>query len=250
MPMKRKRTRSYGPRKKPSYRRYPRKRYSNPCYRNLRTGGFLGIEKKFVDQAKLASVLTAPTDASGGEHDPGTTNCLNAVAQGDGESQRDGKDYLIKSLHIRGHVKQDPIVNYTGGAEQLSAFVAVVWDKQTNAAQLNSEDVFKNITGSADGAAMPMRNLQYSSRFQVLWSKRFTWLPGELTYDGTNIEGNGTKKMFKLDLNNLNIKVLTKGTSANVTDIVDNSLHVIAYTDSSATPSVELEYASRIRFVG
>ena len=44
--------------------------------RNVRTAGFLGIERKFYDTALTATALTASTDASGGEVDPSATSMI------------------------------------------------------------------------------------------------------------------------------------------------------------------------------
>lgn len=213
-----------------------------------RTAGILGIEKKFLDTS-YTGALVAPTDAAGAEADPGTVLCLNAVAQGDGESNRDGKNYVIRSLFMNGYVWSDAQINQTAADANLPIFVAVVLDMQTNAAQLNSEDVFKNQGAAAQLASSPFRNLQYSNRFKVLWSKRFTLPSPPITYDGTNVEQGSVNKKFKVSLPNLEIRVETKGTSANVTDIINNSLHVIGYCGSTAM-APQLAYNARIRFVG
>jgi len=216
--------------------------------RNTRTAGFLGIETKYEDRTTSTAILTG-TGAASGECDPGTVNCLNAVAQGDTEQQRDGKNYLIRGLFIRGAVSWATAANLTQGRDLYPIFLAVVQDTQTNGAQLNSEDVFKNALASNIGNTMLMRNLQYSSRFKVLWTK---WLqPQQPTvfFDGTNGEQFGWAVPFKVDLPNLDIRVECKGTSANVSDIVDNSLHFIALASSvDGTPT--LNYFSRLRFVG
>ena len=81
--------------------------------RNIRTAGFLGIEHKFIDTSLVSSALTAPTDSTGGEHDPATVLCLNAVAQGDGEEQRDGKAYVIDQLYMNGFVQFTNQANQT-----------------------------------------------------------------------------------------------------------------------------------------
>ena len=49
---------------------------------NLRTAGFLGIEKKFYDTSLVDAALTAPTDCTGGEHDPSATSMISAPAGG------------------------------------------------------------------------------------------------------------------------------------------------------------------------
>jgi len=217
--------------------------------RNVRTAGFLGIESKFADTAVSATAIVSDSAAQSGELDPGTVNCLNAVAQGDGESQRDGKNYLVKSLFIRGQVQFPKTINLTAAIDCKPIFLAVVLDTQTNAAQLNSEDVFKNAIATGAGGSCVMRNLQYSKRFKVLWSKVLTCPPPPITYDGTNIEQGGTARPFAVNLPNLNIRVETKGTSANVTDIVDNSIHVIGFS-AGASGAPTIDYFSRIRFVG
>lgn len=216
--------------------------------RNVRTAGFLGIEIKFSDQKYSGNIVTS-SDASGMEADPATTNCLNAVAQGDGESQRDGKNYMVKSLYINGHITALAKTNQTALLENYPIMLAVVQDTQTNAAQLNSEDVFATLaaTGYAD---LLFRNLQYSKRFKVLWKQVYQMEPPPASYDGTNIEIAGIKPInFTVALPRLNMSVETKGTTGNVTDIINNSLHFIAVQGPSGYTPV-LTYASRIRFVG
>jgi len=214
---------------------------------NVRTGGFLGIELKYVDSALVSSALTAPTDASGGEKDPATLLALNAIAQGDGEQQRDGKQVCIKSVYVSGVVDVPVQANLTAGTVDPLVYVALVLDKQTNGAQLNSEDVFVNPGASAVTAASPLRNLQYTSRFQVLDSVLLHPPARQLSYDGTNIESSGTRMPFKLS-NTSDIIANYIATGAVIAAIQDHSLHVIAYT-SSATGAT-ISYNARVRFVG
>jgi len=214
---------------------------------NVRTGGFLGIELKYKDSALVSSALAAPTDASAGEKDPATLLALNSIAQGDGEQERDGKQVCIKSVYVSGVVDVPVQANLTAGTVDPTIYVALVLDKQTNGAQLNSEDVFVNPGASAVTAASPLRNLQYTSRFQVLDSVLLHPPARQLSYDGTNIESSGTRMPFKLS-NTQDIITNYIATTAVVAAIQDHSLHVIAYT-SSATGAV-ISYNARVRFVG
>ena len=185
---------------------------------NTRTGGFLGIEKKFVDYSVVGSTVAMNSGWASCEYDPATVNQLCGVAQGDGESQRDGKNYIIKDLMISGTFEWYPEANQTAGEIQPQVFWAIVLDTQTNATQLNSEDVYNNPGADGSTNCHPLRDLQYSSRFKVL-KKGFGLLPvPSISFDGTNIEANGTTYRFKAYLKNLNIKVETKGTTANVTE--------------------------------
>jgi len=216
---------------------------------NVRTGGFLGIEKKFFDTFKATTVIHNPTDCTGCELDPATDNCLNGVAQGDGESNRDGKNYVIKSLHFNGRVVTNSQPNKTLGWIPPSVFIAIVLDTQTNGAQLNSEDVYTNPAGSSANNSCLQRQLQYSSRFRVLKTWKIDFNDPSMAYDGTNMEACGQSRSIEAHLDNLNIKVGCSATTGTVAAITDNSLHVVGFS-TNGTETCNLTYTSRIRFMG
>ncbi len=218
-----------------------------PPRMNPRTGGFTGIELKFADLGLSASALTVPADASGGEHDPSTDN-LAGIAQGDGESQRDGRRCVIKSVFVNGQINIPAQVNQTAADAAASFFIALVWDKQTNGSTINSEDVFVNPAGVAATAASPLRNLQFISRFQVLATRRFDIQSPEMVWDGTNVEQGGRVRKFAI-YKKLEIPVNHTGTTAAIASVSDNSLHIVGYTTSTGmVPTIS--YSSRVRFVG
>jgi len=216
---------------------------------NLRIGGFLGIELKYVDYALVNSALTAPTDATAGEFDPAVALALNAIAQGDGEQQRDGKQVQIKSCYVNGVVDLPPLVNQTTAKNIPTVFIALVLDKQTNAAQAQSELVFTNPGASAITAATPLRNMQYTSRFEVLDSCLLSFQQPQVSYDGTNLEQAGSRTPFKLSWSG---EMMTQyvGTGATVASIQDNSLHIVAFAGPDLTAAPVISYNSRVRFVG
>jgi hypothetical protein len=216
---------------------------------NARTGGFLGIEKKFYDVSLGAAVLTAPLDASGGEHNPSATLTLNTVAQGDGESNRDGRQISMDSIYVKGNIFIDLTANQTASVQAGIVFVALVLDTQTNGAALNSEDVFKNQSGSSRLAASPLRNLQFTSRFKVLEQFQATLKDPQSVYDGTNIERDGFDVPFTFYKKLAGLKVTYSGTTAAISNIIDNSLHIIAYTTSTDLTPL-LYYQARLRFRG
>jgi len=214
---------------------------------NIRTGGFLGIELKYKDSSLVSSALVAPTDCAGGEYDPATLLALNSIAQGDGEQERDGKQVCVKSVFVSGVVDLPATPNLTAGALIPNTYVALVLDKQTNGAQLNSEDVFTNPGASAVTASSPLRDLQYTSRFQVLDHVLIEPQMPSLSYDGTNMERDGCRVPFKLSWQG---DLITNyiATTAVVAAIQDHSLHIVAFT-SAATGST-ISYNARVRFVG
>jgi len=129
-------------------------------------------------------------------------------------------------------------------------YVALVLDTQTNGAQLNSEDVFSNPSANIATAAGPLRNMSYTERFKVLKKKKIRIPMLSLTYDGTNIEQSGVQVPFSMfvKLGGLQTKFQSGTTTGYVGTIVDNSLHVICYSNS-ALP-VTVSYNARLRYVG
>lgn len=225
----------------------------NVAIKNIRQGGFRDLELKFRDSALTEVGFSGAAALTGGEFDPnyfdgGATNmlCLNGIAQGDGEEQRDGRRVVLKSIFVTGYVTQGPLVNQTVGADVGRVILALVHDKQTNGAQLNSEDVFKNPSGSTAHVAHLVRNLQYSQRFDVLWKKTYVMPPLPTSYDGTNMEMGETGIKFKV-WRTLDLPVQFTGTGSTVASIADNSLHLIAFGSGAG---LSLGYNARVRFIG
>lgn len=219
---------------------------------NMRTGGFLGKELKFYDTSLVGSALVTNNDAASCEFDPATVLCLSAPAQGDGESDRDGNRFIVKSCYVNGQIVCAQQADQTAADGTTWTVLYLVQDKQSNGAQLNSEDVFKNIGASTTTGACVMRNLQYSSRFRILDSVKVVFdRSAPMTYDGTNIEQGGMLKTFKLSWKgNMPVQIKAGATSAGVAGVADNSIHVLAFTYQPSPLAASLSYTSRIRFVG
>ncbi len=216
--------------------------------RNIRTAGFLGIETKYHDTSLVARTMTAPTNATGGEADPATLNTLFAPTQGTGAQNRDGRKVLIKSLQLKGTLEIPVAVNQTLLNRTAVVFMAVVWDKQTNAAQLNSEDVFENQANDARVATSLLRGVERGSRFQILKTWTIDMPQVVATYDGTNMEKSGVHVSFETFLK-LNIPVEYVANGGTIADVQDNSLHLIAFA-SNVDQGILLTYNCRTRFVG
>jgi len=200
--------------------------------------------------------MVAPANAAGGELNPdGTiTGCLSAPAQGDGLPNRDGNKIMIKSILVQG------VITIPVGQDQADQkttpciYLAIVQDKQTSGATLNSEDVFTNPAGVAVMAANPSRNINFSKRFKVLATWQYCFPPNINTVNdqatftintaGAHVNftiGKKFKKFLPVQFNT--------GTTANVTSVVDNSLHLVGFCSSTSyTPSIS--YNSRLRFIG
>nr|DAO14323.1 MAG TPA: capsid protein [Cressdnaviricota sp.] len=221
--------------------------------KNLRTGGLLGIELKFVDCAANGTALTAPTDASGGELNPSTgiIGCLSAPALGDAANNRDGNKIVVKSVLLQGTISVAAQANQTAADLSCTVFLALVMDTQANGVTLNSEDVFTNLSANASQATNLFRNMSYTQRFKVLKLKRISLRIPTLTWDGTNIEQTGFSTQWKLGVKKMMMGVTftTGSTTADIANVTNNALHLVGYCDNaSLVPTVY--YNSRVRFVG
>ncbi len=220
---------------------------------NYRTGGFVGIERKFLDCAWNGVAIASSTAGADGEMQPssGCTGCISAPVQGNGEQERDGRRYNIKSISVSGVVDTTAVQNQTDVLDLFGYFFALVQDKQTNASTIVSEDVYVN--PSANSTAMlpfPLRNLQNTRRFRILDSVYIrpgdAWVMG----DGTNTGSlsNQVAPTFKLSWSG-NIPVDSVGTTADVASVSNNSVHLIAFAGSTVfTPIISAK--SRVRFIG
>ncbi len=232
--------------------RVPRKRrrFSRRAQLNRRTGGFVGIELKFFDSGITATAIATSADATGAEIDPTTVDCLNSMVIGNTQNTRIGRKVNMKKISIRGVVAIPVQVNITSLDTLPLVFIAIVLDKQTNASQLNSEDVYDNISGSGATNTSMFRKLEQSDRFRILASEQIEFHnTPQVTYDGTNIEATGQFMPFEFHVDLKGMTCLFKANAGIVADIVDNSIHVLAWVNSS-TYAATLAYNARLRFTG
>lgn len=226
--------------------------------RNVVTAGFLGVEKKFYDTARGPTNVPSDSGCASGELDPtlntagaSTPGCLSCPAQGDGPENRDGKRIVAKYMEIKGLLNRPVSEDQATCPAYSKVFVALVLDTQTNGAQLNSEDVFKNITGDVAGSVNPIRNLLFGSRFRILKSEIFDLDMYGTQFGVSNGGAAGKSQTFSwfVPLNNLIIN-FNAGTTSDVANVIDNSLHLIAFGPNAAVPITTLAYNARLRFMG
>jgi len=231
-------------------RKYGAKRTGRNGGRNARTGGYLGIEKKFYDTSVVADALVANADWSSAELDPaGGLNCLNAVPLADTEQGRDGRHIAMTSIHLRGTITVNPQVDQIAMAIAPIVYLALVLDRQTNGAQMSSETVYLNQSADVSCLSAPFRNLQYIERYKILKTWSTTIMPEQASYDGTNIEVAGQTIPFQMNVELQGLKVHFTGTTEVVGSIQDHSLHLIGVcTHAGMDPKVN--YNSRLRFYG
>jgi len=221
---------------------------------NQRTAGFLGVEKKYFDSGLLA-VTNIPTSATlTGCVIPPTTpvngdGSISCPAQGDGPQNRDGKKFVIKSVQLKGFIDL-PAQSGNAAVNDNKVFIALVLDTQSNGATCTGPDIFTNFSGHARLAVAPSRNLLFGKRFRILKSEIFDLMPESLSWNGASFGYHGVSKVFEWYVPlNLNVNC-NAATTATITSVADNSLHVVAVCASTVDMQPTLVYNARIRFMG
>ena len=219
---------------------------------NVRTGGLLGIEKKYLDCSRTLTNLTAPTDISGCEINPsgGCTGCLSSPGTGSAFNQRDGAKIQLKSILVKGMILVPPQANQTAMDTACIVTVALVMDTQTNGATLDSESVYTNPGAEASQNCNVLRNVSFTERFKVLKMTQFTLPQVSAAYDGANLEVAGTSIPFTLSSKlNATVRFTSGSTTTDVANVIDTSLHIIAWVNNTAY-GAQIGFNSRLRFMG
>lgn len=210
--------------------------------RNVRTGGFLGIERKFFD----TEVNNGAFATSWTIEEPATTG-LTAIAQGDGESNRDGKNYIIDSIHIKGFLNSAVQESQTAPLADILCRLVLVLDTQTNGAVLTATSVMD--AGQSDDV-IAFRNLQFTRRFKVLWDRSFVIKRNNTNEGAANLFAAAATNGPFFKVNHVfkgGLPVTMSSTEADIANVTDNSIHMIGIATST---DAMLDYQCRVRFRG
>lgn len=212
-------------------------------------GEFESKELKFFDAWVKDGTLSATVNATNGEQDPTLGSCLNAVLQGTDPWDRDGRKILIKHIKVLGVFESEGLQDQADVHSQSMFLVAIVLDKQTNGTQLSSELVYQNPAAHSRMSAMPLRNMNYLSRFEILQTALLMAPTASTGVDGSNSTTiSGYQIPFELNMKtNIRVEYITG--AGGIADISNSSIHVLAWcTSTSMAPAIS--YNSRIRFYG
>lgn len=223
----------------------------NAALGNVRTGGALGIEKKYYDSSAADIAVQSNANMTGLLVNPSSTVLVSTPGVGDGYQQREGKRITCKYLEIRGCVTiasaEAQVFLPVGG----SVTIWIILDTQTNGVNMDSEDCFTNPHSDVEGVPFALRNLtDGNSRFRILKQKTLNLNRMTFTQNGTNdYSWQGLSVPFKMyiPLSNMVIN-FNGGTTTDVANVLDNSIHVLAGKNVDST--VLMHYNARLRFVG
>lgn len=287
MPPYRKRytKRSYGRARSTSRRRRPMggsfmKRARTRAFANLRTGGLLAIERKFSDFAfPLTSLGTGGSGVASGTDGPNPFSpailaptiyrsavgvvtfpvapvALNVLGPGDTGSDRDGRQVINDSIHLRGTCE---VIAGDIAANNVATVVnlVLVLDTQTNGSSPAGSAVFVN-PGDASGLSPGHNgtgafvNLSNSKRFRILKHIRRVSSPTAASAGaaGVNYAQGSFAWSMDIPLKQMKTNYVSDSavTGATVASIGDNGLFLFGWCDTTNYAAVC--FNSRLRFRG
>lgn len=232
---------------------------------NLRTGGYVGLEKKFFDSSftqhgdALGHGLAVQLIESNSFSPPSSTNgALFCPKVGSNQSNRDGRVAQIHSVAISGYVQSVPggPSNANTISRNIKVYIALVLDTQANGGAFTGSDVFDAISASSADMIHPYRNLSNIQRFKVLASKRVTIVRDmEVVATATGSQVHATKGWQDFSLYHRFSKPLSvhfKGDTGDLPDISDNNISVIAFLEENTAGQdvTTMGGKCRVRFTG
>lgn len=189
-------------------------------------------ERKYFDSNVAVNIVAISSSWSGAEVDPVTLNTLCVPVLGSDYNNRIGRKIQVLSIKIRGSFGVPAQTSQVSADTPSKVRLALVLDKQTNATQLNAEDVFSS-GGAADAINM-FQNPAFFGRFRILKDKTYKLQDPNFVYDGTDLKQQGLILNFKMT-HKFAKPIYIHFNSTNggtVADIVDNSFHLICGASS------------------
>lgn len=239
------------------YRKQPWQKSGNFSYQTVQPrmgtdsvprtrGAQVAGEMKYFDTRLALSAIPSVAAWTGTEFDPATFNTLCVPTVGSAINQRIGREIKVLKIKIHGHILCSNQVTQSDTDLPTDVRIALVQDLQTNAAQMQGEQVF-SATTTADEAPLTFQNIDNFGRFRVLKDKNITFQNPSLAWDGTNVFQGGLIRHFKWSIKfNKPVSVRFNATNGgSVADIVDNSFHVVA-NSSSTELAPQLSYLCRV----
>lgn len=211
---------------------------------NLRTGGYLGTEVKWVDHSQALQIGGPVSGQSWFIADPSTALCLNAITQGPSQNQRIGVKVKLLRLDLQIQLQMASYSSITPVHGAVIFRVVIYKDKQTNKAPPLTADVFDSFLGFPD--TLSHRAVEWKDRFDVLYDRHvrvdaigMDWATNTYRRVGAHHQLTATVPLDCISM--------FKGTAdpATVAEITDNSLHIMACCDDEDVGESYINYTSR-----
>ncbi len=201
-----------------------RKRFGNNKKRRVqkRIGGLSNLEIKFVDNSASHSLITRTAQI----------DVLNIVDQGNGPSERNGREITMKTIQLSCAVSEK-----VGSVPTIYRF-KLVFDKSTNGAAAAGGDILSN--GGTALAPLGYNNLDNRNRFVTLWDSG--------PFEAEKVGNNNANKTFQV-FQKINYSTIYSGTGGGVGNIKSGGLLLMLVCNNSVTTQNHtIYYTARLRY--
>lgn len=217
--------------------------------------GSMAVQRMMVptEMKRMLELKAVDLDAATNNFDTtGTVTLLNGLLVGANSYNRIGRAVTMKSVLVRGLVRQ-----YQVGATPAWDFLrlALVYDKQSDGAAPTWSNVFSSVTkaGAVNGDAFSPVNLDNADRFVVLRDQQWKVDPpgGSTSVQNAQVSTDFKEFSFKwfVKLADLPAVYTATASTGNVSDIQSGGLFILSYgINSNANSQYLAEYTSRVRF--
>lgn len=241
-------------------RDYPQQRHGYGSVARTRGAGVTG-EMKYFDCELQAAAIQAVTTTwiSGTRLDPTTTinlgdaavanpSCLCVPKVSASLNGRIGRKIKVLKIKVNGTISVPEQAGASAADSATKIRLVLVQDMQSNASSMTPALLF-NDAGAADTTICSFQNPNNFGRFRVLKDKIIQLGNASMTGAAPTIVQSGMKYPFKFVINfkepiTVNFNATNGGT---VTDIIDNSFHIICGADNVALAPT-LSYYSRCSY--
>jgi len=219
-------------------------------------------EMKYMDSELSATAITAVTTTwpAGTNMDPSTTLALGdpAIATpanlcspkvSAALNGRIGRSILVLKIKVRGTINVPAATPANGGEAACKIRILLVQDMQTNAGLMTGAQLMRD-AGAAQTTINSFQNPDNFGRFRVLKDVTYILQDPNCYTDAVPAPAqNGRATNFKFNVNfKKPVKVQFNATNGGTgADIVDNSFHIFAATNSTALAPT-LAYYSRVGY--
>lgn len=212
-------------------------------------GGQIVSENHYFDAELNTNTITPNgTSWTGTEYDPAVPLNLCSPTIGDDITNRTARRIFVKKIRIQGQVFQNAQTTQSAADDAVYVRIVVYQDKQTNGSQAQGEQLLSSGT-SLDAIDM-YQNTANLGRFRVLKEKR-------IHLENPNIVGltgayvvNGLSRSFKFNIPINQFTNFNSGNTGTITDIIDNSYHIVANISGGTGVTTSITYKSRAVFTG
>jgi hypothetical protein len=208
-------------------------------------------EMKYFESGKESLNIPSSADWTGTEADPSLIpvagiNTLFCPIVGSAINQRIGKSCKLLGLRIRGRIFCNNFSVAGAGVDGATVRMLLVQDMQTNATQMQGEQVLATVLSTSSAIQGSLQNINNFGRFRVIKDKIWkfddfnttasSWVSGQMINFKWNIK---FKEPVTVHFNAVN--------GGTIADIVDNSFHLLCNA-TSQVPQMQLEYMCRCMF--